>query len=68
MRITIKKGINDIATTHPRYVKYFLNEEESTKYSHGSTKRLFFKCPNCQHVKEMPIQRLIFQGFGNERY
>lgn len=67
MRITIKKGINDIATTHPRYVKYFLNEEESTKYSHGSTKRLFFKCPNCQHVKEMPIQRLIFQGFGCER-
>ena len=67
MRITIKKGINDIATTHPQYVKYFLNEEESTKYSHGSTKRLFFKCPNCQHVKEMPIQRLIFQGFGCER-
>ena len=60
----VKIGINDIATTHPQFIKYFLNREESELYSYGSSKRLDFKCPNCGHIKNIPIQRLINQGLG----
>lgn len=29
----VVKGINDIATTHPQYIKYFVNNDDTYKYS-----------------------------------
>lgn len=55
----VVKGINDLATTHPHLVKYFVNKEESYTYGKGSHKRLEFKCPHCGFVKEKTIKQLI---------
>ena len=43
----IIKGINDIATTHPHLVKYFVNIEDSYNHSYCSTDKVLLKCPNC---------------------
>lgn len=57
----IVKGINDISTTHPEYVKFFLNEEDCYSYSIGTDKKLYIKCPFCGHVfKDRPYN--ISQG------
>lgn len=60
----IVKGINDIATTHPEYVKYFANIEDTYKYSHGSNKKVLMKCPDCGYEKNMIISNLRKKGFG----
>lgn len=54
----IVKGINDIATTHPHLVKYFVNEEDTYKYSAGSGIRVKTKCPICNSIKETTIKKL----------
>ena len=56
-QITIK-GINDIATTHPWMIKYFINVEDSYNYTYSSRERINFKCPNCGFEKEMIISNL----------
>ena len=58
------KGINDIATTHPRLVKYFANKEDAYKYSHGSNKKIKVKCPDCGATKEMVVADLCQRGFS----
>lgn len=41
-------GINDIPTTHPWMVPYFLGgAEEASKYNARSNKRVYMKCPYC---------------------
>lgn len=61
----IIKGINDIATTHPEFTKYFVNVEDSYKCSIGNSKHKFlFKCPNCKHKKRMRIADLIRNGIA----
>lgn len=55
----IIKGINDIATTHPHLVKYFVNKEDAYKYSYGSKIKVKVKCPNCGYLKSMNINKLI---------
>lgn len=44
-------GINDVATTHPQFVKYFKDETDATKYSISSGKYTWFKCPLCGNEK-----------------
>lgn len=43
----IVKGINDIATTNPWMIKYFVNPDDATKYSKFSNARVDMKCPDC---------------------
>jgi DNA-directed RNA polymerase subunit RPC12/RpoP len=43
----VVKEINSIWATNNELVKYFLNEEDSWKYTCGSHKSLLFKCPDC---------------------
>lgn len=57
-------GINDIATLRPDLIKYFINEEDATKYTVGSSQRLIFRCPDCGHEKEMVISQLVNNGFS----
>ena len=61
---TIIKGINNIATTHPTLVKYFVNIEDSYINSFGSNKKVLCKCPNCGYEKEMKICNLYHNGFS----
>lgn len=61
----VQVGINNIPTTAPWMVKYFQNGyEEAKKYSRSSTKRLFFKCPDCNRIKhnKIAIQQLYKIG------
>lgn len=59
----IIKGINDIATTHPHIVKYFVNKEDTYNYSHGSTKKVKTICPHCNSIKTTKISSI-----SNETY
>ena len=62
-QITIK-GINDIATTHPWMIKYFINVEDCYKYRYSSEEIVFCKCPQCGYEKEMNIFNLYKNGFS----
>jgi very-short-patch-repair endonuclease len=58
------KGINDIATTHPKVIEYFVNIKDAYKYSYGSSQEVSFKCLNCGAIKKMKINQLIKYGFS----
>ena len=62
-QITIK-GINDIATTHPWMIKYFINVEDCYKYRYSSEEIVLCKCPQCGYEKEMNIFNLYKNGFS----
>lgn len=60
----IIKGINDIATTHPHLIKYFLNIEDAYKYSYSSDKKVKIKCLNCGNINTVRIADLSKGEFG----
>ena len=55
-------GINDIATTDPEMVKYFLHKEDAYNHTKYSNKKSEIICPNCGYIKSMQICRLAYQG------
>ena len=61
--ITVK-GINDIYTTHPDLVKYFVNKEDAYKYTAKSNQKVLCKCLQCGYEKEMIIYNLYGNGFS----
>lgn len=61
-RITIK-GINDITTTNPEMVKYFVNIEDAHTHTYSSNQKVLMKCPDCGAEKEMIISNLFKRGF-----
>ena len=62
--LQVQRGVNDIATTHPQYTKYFVNIEDTYTYTYSSNKKVELKCPNCGHTKAMQISKLTLQGFS----
>lgn len=58
------KGTNDIYTTHPYLVKYFVNIEDTFNYTYGSKEKVHMKCPNCGNEKKLSINILYKQGLG----
>lgn len=60
----IIKDVNDVATTHPYLVKYFKNIEDAYNYSFGSSKRVWFKCPDCGFEKKLSISQISKDGFS----
>ena len=61
----VVKGINDIATTHPHLIKYFLNIEDAYKYSYGSEIKLPLICPNCKTINNnLSIHKLSSRGLS----
>jgi len=57
----IKRGLNDIATTHPYLVKYFVDIEDAYKYSFGnSIVNVLLKCPDCGFEKPMKLATLSY--------
>ena len=64
----VVNGINDIFTTNPELVKYFVNIEDIYKYSYGSNKdKVRFKCPDCGFEKEITVSDLYWWGFSCPR-
>ena len=57
-------GINDVATTHPDVIKFFLDKTLSNKYSKGSNQQVAIQCPNCGliYTSTKPISTLTYMG------
>lgn len=54
--LVVVRGINDIPTTNPWMIPYFPGgEQEASLYTAGSTKKIKFKCPECEKIKTKPI-------------
>lgn len=60
----VVKGINDIATTNPEMVKYFVNIEDAYKYTYSSKNNIYVKCPDCGYTKEGSISNLYYRNFS----
>lgn len=60
----IVKGLNDIATTNPEYIKYFVDINDAYKYSRSANRKIRVKCPDCGHKKQMTINTLTNTGFS----
>ncbi len=47
----VVEGVNDIPTTDPWMIDYFQGEyDEAKKYTHGSSKKIYPKCPDCNTI------------------
>lgn len=57
-------GVDDVATTNPQLIKYFVNEEDTKKHRTHSNKKVELKCPNCNHKKFMTVDKLVSRGFS----
>lgn len=57
-------GVNDIATTNARLFDLLANKEDAYKYTQRSNRKANFKCPNCNHIKEMTINDVYRQGMA----
>lgn len=51
----VVRGINDIATTDPWMIKYFVNHEDIYKYTSQSNEKVEMKCSDCGNIKTMKI-------------
>ena len=60
----VLKGYNDLATTHPQYIKYLKNVEDAYTHTSGSRKKIKLKCPDCNHTKVVQISKLTSRGFS----
>ena len=60
----VVKGVNDIATVYPEYVKYFKNKDDVYKHQKGSKCKVDMICPNCGKEKVMRIDALFRYGFS----
>lgn len=62
----VQSGVNDIATTDPDLVKFFVDKTLTIKYSRGcNTVKTDVLCPCCNtvHHKPMQIVKLVNEGF-----
>lgn len=64
--LQVVRGINDIATTDPYLVKYFVNVEDAYTHTRGSSDKVQLKCPYCNTVKQKKVivDNLVKQGFS----
>jgi predicted RNA-binding Zn-ribbon protein involved in translation (DUF1610 family) len=60
-------GYNDLITTHPEYIKYFLNPEDANNVTRWSEKKVFVVCPDCGHVMIKRICDLISYPFNCQK-
>lgn len=60
----VLKGVNDIATTNPELIKYFVNTEDAYTHRTNSHNHILCKCPDCGFKKEMTLNNLYNWGFS----
>lgn len=54
-QVTIK-GINDLATTHPWMIPYFVNIEDCYNHTYSSGDKVLMKCPDCGKIKDNKVK------------
>lgn len=57
-------GYNTIFDLRPDLIKYFVNIEDTKRYSLYSNEYVWLKCPNCGQTKYMKINSFTIQGFA----
>lgn len=65
--VKVVKGINDIATTDPWMVRYFVNIDDAYTHTRTSSLKVLMKCPTCGKTKMLEPSHLLLQGFGCPR-
>lgn len=60
----IAKGVNDVATTHPHLVKYFLDKQEAYTVGAGSSKVIKLACERCGSIKNTKLTYVTKRGFS----
>ena len=55
---------NVISISHPHLVQYFINKEDTLKYSYGSNESILMRCPHCGFEREKRITDLVSKGFS----
>ena len=55
-KVTI--GVNNLATTDPWMIPYFVNKQDTLKYTSCSSANVEVKCPFCGSIKKHKIMRL----------
>ena len=53
-----------IFVTHPHLIKYFVNIEDTLKYSLGSGEYVLTKCLDCNYEKMIKVYNLVNHGLG----
>lgn len=61
--LVIVKGINDVATTDPDILQFFVNKEDAYNYSRCSDVLVEVRCPYCGHCKNMRMSELSKYGY-----
>lgn len=62
--LTVVPGINDIATTSPEIVDYFVNKNDANNHTKSSHYKILAKCKHCGEFKLIRISDLCNQGFS----
>ena len=65
--LQVQRGVNDIATTHPHLVKYFVNKGEAYAVGSRSNKKVMVKCRSCNNEKYLRVIDLSRRGFNCEQ-
>ena len=65
--VKVIKGINDISTTDPWMIKYFVNIEDAYTHTRTSSLKVLMKCPICGKTKMLEPSHLLLQGFACPR-
>lgn len=60
----VQTGINDVATTDPDVVQYFVDKELSKKYSRSAREKIEVQCPICgfKNLNKTTIYNLVWEG------
>lgn len=59
----VVKGVNDVATTAPYLTKFFVNEEDTHKYTRTSKVKVDTKCPLCGHTRKLEVGKMYARGY-----
>lgn len=60
----ILKGFNDIDTLRPDIAELFVNENDKYENGISSSKRVWFKCPNCGDKSLKIIKNIVNRGYS----
>lgn len=61
------EGYNDVSTTHPWLVKYFLDPSQANTLTAGSNKKIDIVCPDCGCVVRKSVYDLTSRYFNCQR-
>lgn len=59
----VLRGFNDIATTHPEIVNYFVDINDAYTHTWGCTDKVWIKCPICGHQQLCKIVQVAHRNY-----